>query len=94
MKQIPNSNEEFAERFRKLNQDTRTEQEQLYGGDWSDISINSIISDIVNSSVSYLREGLDGIETAIEKYGKPKDDPATIEINQEIKCMHDYLDNF
>ena len=94
MKQIPNSNEEFAERFRKLNQDTRTEQEQLYGGDWSDISINSIISDIVNSSVSYLREDLDGIETAIEKYGKPKDDPETIEINQEIKCMYDYLDNF
>ena len=55
---------------------------------------NSIISDIVNSSVSYLREGLDGIETAIEKYGKPKDDPETIEINQEIKCMYDYLDNF
>ena len=39
MKQMPNSNEEFAERFRKLNRDTRTEQEKLYGGDWSDISI-------------------------------------------------------
>lgn len=94
MKQMPNSNEEFAERFRKLNRDTRTEQEKLYGGDWSDISVNSIIADIVNRSVSYLREGLDGIETAIEKYGKPKDDPETVEINQEIKCMYDYLDNF
>ena len=94
MKQMPNSNEEFAERFRKLNRDTRPEQEQLFGGDWSDISINSIIADIVNRSVSYLREGLGDIETAIEKYGKPKDDPETIEITQEIKCMYDYLDNF
>ena len=62
MKQMPNSNEEFAERFRKLNRDTKAEQEQLYGGDWSDISINSIISDVVNRSVSYLREGLEGID--------------------------------
>lgn len=87
------SNERFAQVYSEINTKLEAPLRRYYGGDWSHIPVNSILSDLVNYNIRYLREGLDCMKESIDQY-YPEDDIEGSNLSNVVKELQRYLEDY